>query len=281
MNQPLRKQERLNMIEVLQYEFMRNALVAAVLVSIACGIVGTFVVIKKIVFISGGITHAAFGGIGLGYLLGINPVLAAIPFSLLSAVGIGLVSKKTKISEDAAIGMLWAVGMALGIIFIGLTPGYAPDLFSYLFGSILTVPFSDIIIMIILDIIIIGTVLFLYKEFQAISFDEEFSEITGVPTKILYLLLLCLVALSIIVLIRVVGIILVIALLTIPATIAKQFTDKLRQLIILSTLSAIVLTVVGLWLSYLFDLPSGAVIVLILAIVFLVSFVVKKYIISK
>jgi len=269
------------MIDALQYEFMRNALIAAVLVSIACGIVGTFVVIKKIVFISGGITHAAFGGIGLGYLLGINPVLAAIPFSLLSAIGIGLISKKTKISEDAAIGMLWAVGMALGIIFIGLTPGYAPDLFSYLFGSILTVAFSDIIIMIILDIIIIGTVLFLYKEFQAISFDEEFSEITGVPTRILYLLLLCLVALSIIVLIRVVGIILIIALLTIPATIARQFTDKLKQLMILSTLSAIVLTVVGLWLSYLFDLPSGAVIVLMLAVVFLISFVAKKYIILK
>jgi len=281
MNQHITNQGKLNMIDALQYEFMRNALIAAVLVSIACGIVGTFVVIKKIVFISGGITHAAFGGIGLGYLLGINPVLAAIPFSLLSAIGIGLISKKTKISEDAAIGMLWAVGMALGIIFIGLTPGYAPDLFSYLFGSILTVAFSDIIIMIILDIIIIGTVLFLYKEFQAISFDEEFSEITGVPTRILYLLLLCLVALSIIVLIRVVGIILIIALLTIPATIARQFTDKLKQLMILSTLSAIVLTVVGLWLSYLFDLPSGAVIVLMLAVVFLISFVAKKYIILK
>jgi len=264
------------MIEILQYEFMRNALLAAVLVSIACGIVGTFIVIKKIVFISGGITHAAFGGIGLGYLLGVNPVLTAIPFSLLSAIGIGMISKKTKISEDSAIGMLWAVGMALGILFIGLAPGYAPDLFSYLFGSILTVPFSDIIIMIILDFIIILTVLFLYKEFQALSFDEEFSEITGVPIHTLYLLLLCLVALSIIVLIRVVGIILVIALLTIPTTIAKQFTNKLKKLIIYSTLSAVTLTVVGLWLSYVLDLPSGAIIVLVLTLVFLISALVKR-----
>ena len=264
------------MIEILQYEFMRNALLAAILVSIACGIVGTFVVVKKIVFISGGITHAAFGGIGLGYFLGINPILTAIPFSLLSAISIGVISKRTKISEDSAIGILWAVGMAIGILFIGLTPGYAPDLFSYLFGSILTVPFSDIIIMIVLDIIIIVTVLFLYKEFQALSFDEEFSEITGVPTRALYLLLLCLVALSIIVLIRVVGVILVIALFTIPTTIARQFTNKLKKLIIYSILSATILTVAGLWFSYFFDLPSGAVIVLVLAFAFFVSALIKR-----
>lgn len=270
-------QGRMLMIEILQYEFMRNALLAAILVSIACGIVGTFVVVKKIVFISGGITHAAFGGIGLGYFLGINPILTAIPFSLLSAIGIGIISKRTKISEDSAIGILWAVGMATGILFIGLTPGYAPDLFSYLFGSILTVPFSDIIIMIVLDIIIIVTVLVLYKEFQALSFDEEFSEITGVPTRTLYLLLLCLVALSIIVLIKVIGIILVIALFTIPTAIAKQFTNKLKKLIIYSTMSATVLTVAGLWLSYFFDLPSGAVIVLVLAFVFFISVLIKKF----
>jgi len=264
------------MIEALQYEFMRNALVAAVLVSIACGIVGTFIVIKRIVFISGGISHAAFGGIGLGYLLGINPVLTAIPFSLMSALGIGVVSKKTRISEDAAIGILWTVGMALGILFIGLAPGYAPDLFSYLFGSILTVPFTDIIIMLILDLIIIATVMLLYKEFQALSFDEEFSEIAGVPTQTLYLILLCLVALSIIVLIRVVGIVLVIALLTIPTTIVQQFTHKLRNLIFYSAVCAVILTVAGLWFSYLFDLPSGATIVLLLASVFLISALIKR-----
>jgi zinc transport system permease protein len=264
------------MIEILQYEFMRNAFVAAVLVGIACGIVGTFIVIKKIVFMSGGITHAAFGGIGLGFLLNINPVLTAIPFSILSALGIGLISRKTRISEDSAIGILWAVGMALGILFIGLSPGYAPDLLGYLFGSILTVPLSDIIIMVILDIIIIVTVALLYKEFQALTFDEEFSEITGVPTQTLYLLLLCLVALSIIVLIRVVGIILVIALLTLPTTIAKQFTNRLNKLILYSIISAVIFTVIGLWLSYLLNLPSGATIVLVLALIFLGSALIKN-----
>ena len=121
-------------MSVLQYEFMRNALIAAVLVSVACGIIGTLVVARRIVFISGGIAHAAFGGIGLGYLLGVNPVLTAVPFSILAALGIGTMSRKTEISEDSAIGILWSLGMALGILFIGLAPGYAPDLFSYLFG---------------------------------------------------------------------------------------------------------------------------------------------------
>ncbi len=269
------------MIELLHYEFMRNAFFAAVLVGIACGIVGAFVVIKKIVFISGGITHAAFGGIGLGYLLNINPVLTAIPFSLFSAIAIGILSKKTKISEDSAIGIIWSVGMALGILFISLSPGYAPDLFGYLFGSILTVPTSDIIMMLVLDIIIIVTVLLLYKELHALSFDEEFSMIVGVPTKTLYLILLCLVALSIIVLIRVVGIILVIALLTIPATIAKQFTSNLKNLVALSTLTAVVSSIIGLWLSYIFDLPSGATIVLLLAFVFIISTGIRKFMIPK
>lgn len=264
------------MIEVLQYEFMRNALYAAILVGIACGIVGTFVVVKKIVFISGGISHTAFGGIGLGYLLGINPILMALPFSVLSALSIGILRRRTAISEDAAIGILWTLGMALGILFVSLTPGYAPDLFGYLFGSILSVPFSDIIIMAVLDAIILITVVVLYKELQAASFDEEFSSIVGVPTQTLYFILLCLIALSTIVLIRVVGIILIIALLTFPATIVRQFTSALKRIIIFSTIIAILLSVTGLLLSYIFDLPSGATIVLLSGVCFVVSAAVKR-----
>ncbi len=130
------------MIEALQFEFMRNALLAALFASIACGIIGTYVVVKRIVFISGGIAHAAFGGIGLGYLLGVNPLLGVIPFSILAALAMGLVSRSGKVSEDTGIGIIWATGMAAGIIFIGLSKGYAPDLFSYLFGNILTVPYK-------------------------------------------------------------------------------------------------------------------------------------------
>lgn len=265
------------MIDFLEYGFVQNALIAAVLVSIACGIVGSYVVVKKIVSISGAISHAAFGGIGLGYFLGINPIVAAIPFSIFSAVGIGLINEKVKISEDTAIGMLWSVGMALGVIFINLTPGYAPDLFSYLFGNILTVPSSDLLLMLILDIIIISVVLLFYREFLAVSFDFEFSKVVGVPAEIMYILLLCLVALSVVVLIKVVGVILVIALLSIPAAISRQFTHKMKSIMLFSIILGLILTVMGLWLSYIFNLASGATIVLVLGIAFLISVLLKKY----
>ena len=265
------------MTGIFEYAFMQNAFIAAVLVSVACGLVGTYVVVKRIVFISGGISHAAFGGIGLGYFLGVNPILAAIPFSIVSALLMGLTSKKVKISEDTAIGILWSLGMAIGIIFINLTPGYVPDLMSYLFGSILTVPVNDLIIMFILDVIIISMVLLFQREFQGISFDEEFSQVMGMPTTLIYLLLLSLVALSVVVMIKVVGVILVIALLTIPAAIAKQYTYNLGRMMILAVIMGMILTTAGLYMSYLFNLASGATIVLVLGLGFFVSLLVQKF----
>ncbi len=264
------------MLEVLQYEFIQNALIAGLLASIACGIVGVYVVVKKTVSISGGIAHASFGGIGLGYFLGINPVLGAMFFAIASALGMGLIIRRTRLPEDTAIGILWAMGMASGIIFIGLTPGYAPDLFSYLFGNILTVPTLDLVLMLILDIVIILVVVLLYKELLFISFDEEFSTVVGVPTSRLYLLLLCLVALTVVVLIRVVGIILVIALLTIPAAIARHFTHGLKKMMLLAILLGIVFTFSGLWLSYLLDLASGATIILVSGFSLFISFSVSR-----
>lgn len=264
------------MIDLLQYDFMRNALIAGLLASIACGIVGVYVVVKKIVFISGGIAHASFGGIGLGYLLGINPVLGAAFFTVASALGMGLVTRRTRLPEDTAIGIMWAMGMALGVIFIGLAPGYAPDLFSYLFGNILTVPFSDLILMLILDVVILLTVIALYKEFLSLSFDEEFGTVVGLPMEALYLMLLCLIALTVVALIRVVGTILVIALLTIPATLARQLTHDLRKMMLLSILFGIILTFAGLWLSYLLDLASGATIILLSGIVLFCTFVCSR-----
>lgn len=267
-------------MEIFQYEFMRNAIIAAILVNIACGIVGTYVVIKKLVFISGGISHAAFGGIGLGYFLGVSPIITAVPFSLLSAITIGLISKRSKLSEDAAIGIIWAAGMAMGIIFINLTPGYAPDLFSYLFGNILTIPVMDLYIMLILDSIIILIIVLFFKEFYAVSFDEEYSTVIGIPNRVIYLVLLCMVALSVVILIRIVGIILVIALLTIPSSICRQFTYNIKKLIISSIVTGVILTIGGLWLSYLLNLASGATIIILLSIIFFLSFFAKKLILS-
>jgi zinc transport system permease protein len=263
------------MLELFQYQFMQKALIAAVLVSVACGVVGSYVVIKRIVSLSGAISHAAFGGVGIGYFLGVNPVLAAIPFSIVSAIAIGGVKQITSISEDTSIGILWSVGMAIGVIFINLTPGYAPDLFSYLFGSILTVNNTDLYIMFILDLIIISTVYLFRREFLAVSFDEEFSKVVGLPALLVYMLLLALVALSVVVLIKVVGVILLIALFTIPAAISKQYTYNLKNLMILATILGIILTVIGLILSYIFNLASGATIVMVLATAFGISYYLK------
>ena len=264
------------MLEALQYQFMQHALAAGLLAAVACGIVGVYVVVKKVVFISGGIAHASFGGIGLGYLLGINPVLGAMAFTVASSLGIGLVTRRTRLPEDTAIGILWAMGMALGIIFIGLAPGYAPDLFSYLFGNILTVPFFDLMLMLVLDVVIISLVALLYKGFLYLSFDEEFSTVSGLPAESLYLLLLCLVALTVVVLIRVVGIILVIALLTIPAALARQFTYSLKKMMMLAILAGIIFTFSGLWISYALNLASGATIILVSGTILFISLGINK-----
>jgi zinc transport system permease protein len=263
------------MMELLQYEFIRNAIMAGILASISCGIIGVYVVVKRIVFISGGIAHASFGGIGLGYYLGINPILGVLPFSIASALSMGWVSKRSRLPEDTAIGILWAMGMSIGIILVSLTPGYAPDLMTYLFGNILTVPFSDIVLMLVLDAIIILVVYSFYKEFLALCFDEEFATVRGVHAERLYLVLLCLIALTIVVLIRVVGIILVIALLTIPAAMSRQFTSNLKKMMLLSILFGAVFSSGGIWLSYLFDVPSGATIVLVMSAVYLLYSLVK------
>lgn len=256
------------MFDLLQYNFIQNALAAAILASIACGIIGVYVVVKKIVFISGGIAHASFGGVGLSYYLGIDPIIGVIPFSLASALAMGTVSKKSKIPEDSAIGILWSLGMALGVIFIYLSEGYTSDLMYYLFGNILMVLNSDLYLMLALDVIIVGAVYLLYKEFLALCFDEEFTTVQGLPTQKLYLLLLCIIALTIVVLIKVVGIILVIALLTIPASLSRKFTHNLPRMMLISVFIGTLISITGIALSSLLDVPSGATIILVLSFVY-------------
>lgn len=255
-------------MEIFTYEFMRHALLAGFLASISCGIIGSYVVIKRIVFISGGIAHTAYGGIGLGYFLGINPMLGALGFTVLSAIGMGIVSDRSAQRSDTIIGVMWAAGMALGIVFVSLSPGYTTDLMSYLFGNILVVPVMDIWLMLALNLIIVITVIALYEELKATSFDEEFARTAGLNTRLLNLVLLVLIALTIIVLIRAVGIILVIALLTIPAATAGRLTSSLKYMMIIAIILGMLFTSGGLLLSYVFDLPSGATIILLAGIVF-------------
>ncbi|HHE72028.1 MAG TPA: metal ABC transporter permease [Chloroflexi bacterium] len=263
-------------MSVLQYDFMQHALAAGLLVSIACGIVGTYVVVRRMVFISGGISHATFGGIGLAYFLGFNPIAGAMIFAIPAALATGMLSRQMHLSEDTGIGILWATGMALGVVFVGLSEGYAPDLFSYLFGNILTVKSSELLLMLVLDMVIIITVLAFYKEFAAISFDEEFSRAEGIPTGALNMVLLGLIALTIVMVIRVVGIVLVIALLSIPPAIARQYTHRLRTMMLLAAGVSALLATGGVALSYLMDLSSGATIILLGGVVLLLVMLERR-----
>jgi zinc transport system permease protein len=262
------------MIEALQFEFMQNALLAGLLASIACGIIGTLVVVNRIVFISGGIAHAAYGGVGLAFFLGISPLLGAAGFSLGISAIMAVVTLKNKQRADTIIGVLWAVGMALGIILIDLSSGYNVDLMSYLFGSILTVPPSDLLLMLAVDLVVLVVVGLFYNSFLAMSFDEEFAMAAGVPVKVLYFLLLAMMAFVVVMVIRVVGLILVIALLTIPPYIAERYSESLRGMMAFSVGLSSIFTVLGLWLSYLFNLTSGATIIMVGAAFFFASLVV-------
>ncbi len=259
------------MLELLTYDFFRNALLAAVLAAVSCGIIGTYIVSKRIVFISGGITHASFGGIGMGYFFGINPILGAAVFAVLSALGIEYASRKTDIREDSAIAILWALGMAIGVIFVYMTPGYAPNLLSYLFGNILTVGSTDLFLLLGLCVIILIFFALQFKNILYIAFDEEYARARRLPVNLIKYIMISLVALTIVFNIRVVGIILVISLLTIPQTIANMFVKRFFNIMVLSVLIALLGTVSGLILSYLFDIPSGAAIIFFLVILFFLA----------
>ncbi len=259
------------MIEALGYEFMRNALAAGLLASLTCGIIGSLVVVNRIVFISGGIAHAAYGGIGMAIYLGIPFIAGALGFSMLTALIMAAVTLRARHRSDTIIGVLWAVGMAVGVVFTDLTPGYNVDLMSYLFGSILAVPQSDLWIMLAMSgAILIITVLF-YHDFLAMSYDEDFARLRGVPVTFFHFLLLGMIAVSVVMIIRVVGLILVIALLTIPPYISEKYVPTLSRMMILSTLLSTVFTVGGLWLSYTFNLTSGAMIILVGGVAFFLS----------
>ena len=269
------------MLEALQYEFMRNALAAGLLVSVICGIMGTLVVVNRIVFLSGGIAHAAYGGIGLSFFLGWPYLVGTLGFSFTAAMVMAAVSLKAKHRADTIIGVIWALGMACGIILLDLTPGYNVDLMSYLFGSILTVPQSDLWIMLIVGVLIGGFVIYFYKDLLAISYDEEFARIRGVPTRALYFALIGMLAVTIVMVIQVVGLILVIALLTIPPFMVEKYAKSLFQMMMGSSLLGAVFTVCGLWLSYAFDLTSGASIILVAGVAFFLFFLIDHLIVSR
>ncbi len=264
------------MIDAFQFEFMRNALVAGLLTSIICGVIGTLVVVNRLVFLSGGIAHSAYGGIGLASFLGWPYMLGAVLFAFFSAMVMAAVSLKSKHRSDTIIGVVWAMGMACGILLLDMTPGYNVDLMSYLFGSILSVPGSDLIIMAVAGLLILSLVACFFQDLLVMSYDEEFARIKGVPVKRLYYMLIGIVAMTVVMVVQVVGLILVIALLTIPPFIAEKYTKSLFGMMVVSCFIGMFFTTGGLWLSYVYNLTSGAAIIFLSGCVFFLSLIFEK-----
>lgn len=263
------------MIEFLaaltQHSFLQSALLAGLLASIGCGVVGAYVVVKRIAFIAGGIAHSVLGGMGAAAYYGWDPLLGALGAAVVAALLIGWVRLGWRTQEDTLIGALWAIGMAVGILFISRTPGYQTDLMSYLFGNILLVPPGSLWFMAGLDVVLLALVAAYHRQFLAVVFDEEFARLRGVPVTFFYLLLLVMVAVTVVLLIQVVGLILVLALLTLPAAVAGQYVRSVGRMMVVATLLGGVVSAAGLALSYGPDLPAGATIILLAGAIYLLS----------
>jgi len=263
-------------MELFQYSFFQNALAGSIFTCIICGIVGCYIVSRRLVFIAGGITHASFGGLGIGFFLGINPIVSALVVSVASALGVEWLSQKQGVREDSAIAAFWALGMALGVIFIYLTPGYAPNISAYLFGSILTITVADLWFAGILALLLTLASLLFFRQILYTAFDREFAKTQGVNVTLIERLMMFAVAVAIVSSIRLMGIMLLMSLLTIPQMTANIFTSSFKKMLILSVLIGIAGCFAGLFASYRMNIPSGAAIIFIQALIFIVCKIFKN-----
>lgn len=263
------------MFDLLKYSFIQNALISCLFASIICGIIGTVVIEKKMMMLSGGIAHTAFGGVGLGYFLGFNPLIGALAFSVMASIGIGTARKRKNTNSDILTILLWSFGMALGVLFIGLASGVNTNMSSYLFGSILTVLNIEIIYMAIIVVIVLIMFLMFYNDLKIYIFDEEFAKTIGLKTNVLEYTMLILIALSTVVLIRSVGIILLLALLTAPAATAKIISKKFNRRIIISIILGVIYSILGIYLSVLLDIAAGATIVILSVVIYSLSYLIN------
>lgn len=259
-----------------EQSFLQTALAAGLLASVGCGVMGTYVVVKRIAFLAGGIAHAVLGGMGAAVYLGLSPMAGALAAAVAAALIMGWVRLKWQVQEDILISALWAMGMAVGIIFIAETPGYQSDLMSFLFGNILLVPADSLWFMAALDALLLATVAAFHRQLLAVAFDEEFARLRGVPVTFFYLLLLVLVAVTVVLLIQVVGLILVLALLTLPAAVAGHYLHSMGAIMAVATLLGGALTSGGLALAYRPDLPVGPTIILLAGAVYVVSALLSR-----
>ena len=269
------------MIEALSYTFVQNAIIAGVLVSIISGVIGSLIVVNRMLFLAGGIAHAAYGGIGVAFYFGIPIFLGTSAFALFAALVMAFATIKRKENTEMFIGLIWATGMAIGIVLVDLTPGYNVDLMSYLFGSILAVSGEDITFMAALLALIVLILLFWYKEILAVSYDSEYAALCGINANFFYILILILAALTVVIAMKVVGLILVIALLSIPTYIAQSISSSLSFMMLYSGTFACVFTLLGLSLSYMFDISSGAAIILVSAFALMIFMPLHHFVWKK
>lgn len=263
-------------MELLQYTFFQHALIGSLLASIACGMVGTYIVTRRLVFISGGLTHASFGGIGLGLYTGVSPILSAAVFAVLSAFGVEWLGKRRDMREDSAIAVFWALGMAVGVIFTFLFPGFAPDLSAYLFGNILTITRGDLMLLAgVAGALVVFFILFRHPIVQ-VAFDREFARSQGLPVQVLEYVLMMFIALTIVACLRMVGIVLVISLLTIPQMTANLFSHRFHRIVWLSIGIGYVCCLGGLYVSFRENIPSGASIIFFSILIYAVCKVGKS-----
>ncbi len=271
----------MDLLQLLTYEFFQHALLAALLMSVTCGIIGTYIVSRRMVFISGGITHASFGGVGIGYYLGFPPLAGAAIVAVLAALTTENLTRRKVLRNDSIIAILWSLGMAIGIIFVYLTPGYAPNLMSYLFGSIITVTSTDLWFMLALALIVSTVFVLFYRPILYVAFDEQFARIRGIPVMFINYMLIILVALTIVLSIRTAGIILVLSVLTIPQNISNLFTNRFSHIMAGSVVIGFLASILGLILSYALDIPSGATIIFTLVVLYLVARLIKVLIFGR
>ena len=264
------------MFELFSMDFMQNALVAAVLVAVACGVMGIFVVVNRLTALSGGVAHASFGGVGLACFFGFSPMLGSLGFALACAMLMGFLTWQDRKKSDTFIGVIWAGGMALGVILTDLTPGYGGDMMSFLFGSLLTVPTDLLYWMGALLVFILGAVTICFRKFLAISYDPEFARVRGIPVLNYYMLLIGLIALTVVIAVQAVGMILVIALLTIPGYIAECYSKNLTQMMLISVAVSLALVVAGLLLACQLNFVVGPTIIVCGVILYLLNFAFKK-----
>lgn len=263
-------------MEIFQYTFFQNALIGVLIVSVMSAMIGTYIITRRLMFITGGVTHACFGGLGIGYYLGVSPILMAGVFAVASSLGVEWLTNKQQVREDSAISVMWALGMAVGTLFIFLTPGYVPELNSFLFGNILTITKGDLMAFAIFTAIFLVFFCSCYRVIVSCAFDRDFARTMGQPVTLVNTIMTVAIAVCVVLTIRLIGIMLLMSLLSMPQMIAEVFTNRLKPMILISIGVSAVCSVAGLFVSYVIGVPASATIVLALVMVYIVARVVRK-----